>query len=90
MSIEKAVSTKESRFIARVLRQTNTIRKRLTTNALSQFISQVFVGKGKDSVALRDRLLAFVSSVPVYTLTHIHLHTRTPYTPHTYYGFARM
>jgi 26S proteasome regulatory subunit N3 len=60
-SIEKSVLTKEPRFVARVLRQLNGLRRRLTADALNQLVQQVFVGKGKDSNVVKERLLKYTN-----------------------------
>ncbi len=61
--LEKAVETKETRFISRVLRSLATTRRRLTVDVLKQLINLNFVHESDQ--ATKQKLLYYISSLPL-------------------------
>lgn len=59
--IEKTVISKETRFIARVLRQLSSTRRRINAVALKHIISQTFPQGNEQG----KRLLSYLEKVPV-------------------------
>jgi 26S proteasome regulatory subunit N3 len=55
--IIKSVATKESRFVARVLRQTSAIRRKLTAPVLVKTVNLAFPKTDDESAPIRERLL---------------------------------
>lgn len=71
--IEKAVSTKEPRFMSRVARGINSVRHRLNSNILRRLL-QGYI-QAQSQTGLRDDLLAFLDEVRItvvslYTVLH--------------------
>jgi len=60
-NIEKAVSTKEPRFMSRVARGINSIRHRLNSNILRRLL-QGYI-QAQSQIGVRDDLLSFLEEV---------------------------
>lgn len=54
------MSTKEPRFVSRVLRQTSALRRKLTGPLLAQAVQQAFPTTDAESKSIRERLLSFL------------------------------
>lgn len=58
--IIKSVTTKEPRFVSRVLRQTSAIRRKLTAPVLAKTVNLAFPKTDEESAPIRERLLGFL------------------------------
>jgi 26S proteasome regulatory subunit N3 len=61
--LEKSVITKETRFMLRVLRTLNIIRRKITLDILKQFINQTFISELEQNQ--KQILLSYLEKVPL-------------------------